>query len=67
MPREPRAVDEDGSCGWDVVVVVDEESQVCHCLVSTVGRNAKLRRVADCRAIDVVGANMIFVFESDDP
>jgi hypothetical protein len=67
MPREPRTVDKDRSCCWDVVVVVDEESQICHCLVSAVRRNAELGRIPDCRAIDIVGADVIFVFESDAP
>ena len=67
MPCEPRAMDEDRSCRWDIVVVVDEESQVRHCFMSAVRRNAELCRIAHCRAIDIVGADMVFVFESDDP
>ena len=67
MPRKPRTVDEDCSCGWDVVVVVDEESQICHRLVSAIRRNAELCRVANCRAIDIVSADVVFVLKSDDP
>jgi hypothetical protein len=60
-------MDKDRSFGWDVVVVVDEESQVRHCFVAAIRRNAELCWIASCRTIDIIGANMVFVFESDDP
>jgi hypothetical protein len=67
MPREPRAMDKDRSFGWDVVVIVDEESQVRHCFVAAIRRNAELCWVASRRAIDIIGANMVFVFQCDNP
>jgi len=61
VPGEPGTVDEDCALCGDVVVVVNKESQVGHCFVAAICRNAQLGWVAVGGAVDVVDAEMVFV------